>query len=132
MMFEKNTLIPYHVPKVLYENRYCNQEGFSILICGGKDKKGKITNKVLELKISSFKEKKFPSMVEPHYDLDLVSIKSNILAVDVNIDLDDSIVPVEIYSDKTKTWTHQYINTEENSCNCIGSFMVFNWGMGEQ
>ena len=50
--------IPFHVPKVLYEKRYCNQEGFSILVFGGKDKNGKVTNEVLELEIPSFKVKK--------------------------------------------------------------------------
>ena len=25
-------------PKVLYENRYCNQDDFSILVCGGRNK----------------------------------------------------------------------------------------------
>ena len=67
MMYEKSKSTPFHVPKVLYENRYCNQEGFSILVCGGKDKKGKVTNEVLELEIPSFNVKKFPAMVEPQY-----------------------------------------------------------------
>ena len=48
-MSKENKLVPIPVPKVLYENRYCNQEGFSILVCGGKDKNGDMTNKVLEL-----------------------------------------------------------------------------------
>ena len=25
-------------PKVMYENRYCNKDDFSILVCGGKNK----------------------------------------------------------------------------------------------
>ena len=53
-MSKENKFIPFHVPKVLYENRYCNQEGFSILFCGGKDKNRKITYEVLELEIPSF------------------------------------------------------------------------------
>ena len=47
------------VPKILYENRYCNQEGFSILALGGKDKNNKRLNRVLEIKIPSFKATKF-------------------------------------------------------------------------
>ena len=81
MMFKRNKSIPFEVSNVLYENRYCNQEGSSILVCGGKDKKGKITNEVLELKIHSFKVNNFPSMVEPRYFLKLATIKSDILAV---------------------------------------------------
>ena len=89
----------------LYKNRYCNQEGFSVLICGGKDKNRNITNKVLKLKIPSFKMKKFQSMVKPHCYLDLVNINSNILAFDdrvyLNESLEKSSISVEIYSAKT-------------------------------
>ena len=127
MMYEKSKTIFSQVPKVLYENRYCNQEGFSILICGGKDKKGKITNQVLELKIPSFEMKKFPSMVKPHCYLKLVNIKSDILAIGnrtkLNKSLEDSVVFTEIYSGKAKIWNHQYTKSEEKSSYCVGSFM---------
>ena len=79
-MSKENKLVPIPVPKVLYENRYCNQEGFSILVCGGKDKKGKITNEVLELEIPSFNVKKLPSMVEPHLHLDLATMNTDVIA----------------------------------------------------
>ena len=58
MMYEKSKSVFSQIPKVLYENRYCNQKEFSILVCGGKDKNGKITNEVLELEVPSFKVKK--------------------------------------------------------------------------
>ena len=52
-----------YVPKVLYENRYCNQEGFSILACGGGDKnKNKSVNQVLEVIVRSFEITEFPFM----------------------------------------------------------------------
>ena len=118
---------PIQGPNVLYENRYCNQEGFSILICGGYNKNDKVTNEVLELEIPSFKLKKFPLMVESYCYLDLVNIKSDILAVSNSIkldkSLDESTVPVEIYSNKTKTWTHKYVQIDEMICYCVGSFM---------
>ena len=126
-MSKKIKLVPFHVPKVLYENRYCNQEGFSILICGGKDKNGKVTNEVLALEIPSLNEKKFSSIVEPLCYSDLVNIKSDIIAFNNRLELDkssdDSIVPVEIYSDKTTTWTHQYVKINERSHYCVSSFM---------
>ena len=126
-MSKENKLVPIPVPKVLYENRYCNQEGFSILVCGGKDKNGKVTNEVLELEIPSFNEKIFSSIVEPLCYSDLVNIKSDIIAFNNRLELDkssdDSIVPVEIYSDKTKTWTNQFINTEEKYCYNVSSYM---------
>ena len=52
---EESKSTPFQVPKVLYQKRYCSQKGFSILNCGGKDKHGKITNKVLKIKIPIFK-----------------------------------------------------------------------------
>ena len=106
MMFKRSKLIPFEVSNVLYENRYCDQEGSSILVCGGKDKKEKITNEVLKLEIPSFKVNKFPSMVGPHYYLDLVNIKSDILAIcysqDKNNNVDLFSVCAKIYSEKQK------------------------------
>ena len=32
--------------KVLHENRYCNQDDFSILVCGGKNKSEKRINSI--------------------------------------------------------------------------------------
>ena len=43
-MSSDNRLSFANVPQVLYENRYCNQEGFSILACGGIDKNKKRLN----------------------------------------------------------------------------------------
>ena len=126
-MHEKNKSIAFQVPKVLYENRYCNQEDFSILVCGGKDKNGKITNEVSELKIPNLKLKKIQSMVKPHSYLDLLVIKSNILAIGHRIELDkslhDSVLFVEIYSEKTKTWNNQYKKNDETSLFCDVAFM---------
>lgn len=47
-MNSKNKLSFTKVPKVLFENRYCNQEEFNVLVCGGDDKNYK-------LKVSRFK-----------------------------------------------------------------------------
>ena len=90
-MNEKSKSIFFQIPKVLYENRYCNQEGFSILVCGGKDKNGKVTNEVFELEIPSYKVKNFSSMVEPHYYLDLVNIKSDVIAFGHRTDFTESL-----------------------------------------
>ena len=103
MMYIKSKSIFSQVPKVLYENRYCNQKGFSILVCGGKDKNGKTTNEVLEFEVPNFKVKKFPSMVEPHHHFHLATIKSDILAIGDRVELNKSLesaVSTEIYSEK--------------------------------
>ena len=54
----------FHVPKVLYENRYCNQDGFSILICGGENENEEALNDFYELEGLNFEPMNFPSMLE--------------------------------------------------------------------
>ena len=50
-MPKENESNNFHVPKVLYENRYCNQEGFSILVCGGEDRKYNLKKRVFGFKL---------------------------------------------------------------------------------
>ena len=126
-MNEKSKSIFSKVPKVLYENRYCNQEGFSVLICGGYDKNKKITNEVLELEIPSFRVNRFPSMVKPHSYFFAATIKSDVVAIGENQEtdmfLDKSLLFIEIYSEKTKTWNHQYIQIDDRICFGVRSFL---------
>ena len=130
-----NTLFPIHVPSVLYENRYCNQEGFSILVCGGRDRNGNMTNKVLEVKVPSFEVAEFPSMVKPHYSLHLANKNSDIFAIvdntELHTNLENPITSVEIFSDKNKTWNHHYVKIEEHYYHCILSFMKQMFVIGE-
>ena len=66
-------------------------------------------------------------MVESHNLLNLATVKSDIVAVGNSVEFvgsfDESVVFLEIYSDKNKTWTHQYVKTEEKQWYCVGSFM---------
>ena len=111
-LFRYNMIYKNHLSltsvKVLYENRYCDQEGFSILACGGFSyKKNKKMNQVLEIKIPSFEVTEFPFMEKRHYFVRLTTIKSEIFGIaDTYIKyqkLGSSRTSVEIYSEKTKT-----------------------------
>ena len=120
----------FHIPDVLYQNRYCDQQGFSILVCGGKDKNNKSTNKVFEVNIPSFAVTEFPSMVNPHYPYyksQLVNVNNDIFAIshslELNVNLQYSVTSVEIYSDKNKTWKYQYVKTDEKELYSVCSFM---------
>ena len=66
-------------------------------------------------------------MVKPDYKFHLVTNNSDLFAIGANKELDDSLekslISVEIYFDKNKTWQHQYLQIEENSEYCISSFM---------
>ena len=92
------------IPDILYENRHCNQEGFSILICGGQDKNKMILNRVFEMKVPRFEVTEFPSIVRSCYLFDSITIGSDILAIGANTYLDESLdkftISVEIYSEK--------------------------------
>ena len=66
-------------------------------------------------------------MVKPYLQLFLATIKYNILANSdsqkINELLDEPFLFLEIYSEKTKTWTHQYERIREKILYCVGSFM---------
>ena len=100
-MYEKRKSIFSQVPKALYKNRYCNQESFSVLNCGGEDIKGKITNEVLELGAPSFKVNTFPSTVNLNFYFYLSTVKSDVIAVGdeikLGVNLDKPAVFVEVY-----------------------------------
>ena len=116
-MSSDNRLSFTNVPQVLYENRYCTQEGFSILACGGTDKNKKHVNQVLEVKIPSFEVTEFPFMEKPHNFLRLATINSEIFGIVKCINQQQKpgslLLSVEVYSEETKTWKHQYIDFEE-------------------
>ena len=121
-----NRLLFTSVPQVLYENRYCNQEGFSILACGGLDKNKNPLNQVLEVKTPSFEVTEFPSMEKRHDFLHLTNINSDIFII-VNSyteyeKLGSFCTSVEIYFKETKTWKHQYNDFEERYFCCLQSF----------
>ena len=81
MKSENNSLL---VPKVLYENRYCNQDDFSIVICGGRnivDDDVKIVDDVYELKGTNFKSSKLPCLLEARRNCQTAVVNSDIFAV---------------------------------------------------
>ena len=74
----------FNVPKILYQNRYCDQDDFSVLVCGGDTEcKGNIKtlNDVYELRGSNFECSKFPSMLEARWGCKTAVVNSDILLV---------------------------------------------------
>ena len=69
------------VLEVLYEKRYCNQEGFSILDCEGKHRNKNYWNQVLEVKVLSLKVTEFPFIEKRHYKTELASFDSKIFGI---------------------------------------------------
>ena len=116
----KDSVKPFNVPNVLYENRYCNQDDFSILVCGGNNENDTTLNDVYELKGPNFECSKFPSMLEARYDCKTAVINSDIVVIGGYNEADNNMYSVEILGNNTKSWFHKTELTDkrENFCIC--------------
>ena len=86
-------------PSVLYENRYCNQDEFDIVVCGGKNKNA-MTNNVTKLIGPDFKASvKLSPMLTLRYSSKTAVIGSNIYLLGGF----SNWSPFEMYSAKTNT-----------------------------
>ena len=106
-----SNLLPYetdgklfHVSKVLYENRYCNQDDFSILVCGGYTKNGTTLNDVYELRGPNFECSKFPSMLEARNYCKTAGINSDIVVVGGYNEAHTTLYSVELFHSNKKQW----------------------------
>ena len=95
-------------PKILYENRYCNQDGFSVLVCGGINlfKTGsKPVKSVFKLHNTDFKCEKYIDMPKALYACKTVVIDSDLFVFGGYLQngLYDSCV--RKFCSKTKTWS---------------------------
>ena len=102
----------FNVPTVLYENRYCDQDGFSILICGGENGNREAVNDVYQLKWPNFESIKFPSMLEPRSNCETAVVNSDIFVVGGHVGSSSTkeykaISSVEMFSNRNKTWCHK-------------------------
>ena len=64
-------------PKILYKNRYCNQDNFRVLVCRGKNKTGKFVKIAIKLHGSKLKCKEPVCMPEALYDCKTAVISIN-------------------------------------------------------
>ena len=70
-------------PKILYENRYCNQDDFSVLVCGERIRNKKRNVKtVSKLYCPQHKCKKFTYMPEALYYCRTAVINSDLFVLD--------------------------------------------------
>ena len=64
-------------PNVLYENRYCYQDDFSVLVCGGRDKNYKTVESIFKFSFPKFECEEFTSMPNPRKYYTTVVINSD-------------------------------------------------------
>ena len=46
-------------PKILYENKYCNQDDFNVLVCGERIENKKVVRSVFKLHFANFECKEY-------------------------------------------------------------------------
>ena len=91
-------------PSILYENCYCNQDEFDIVVCGGKNENG-IPNKVTKLQGPDFRNSvKLSPMLTLQNSSKTSVIGSNIYVIGGYVGVDDWSSFFEVYSAKTNTW----------------------------
>ena len=92
------------IPPVLYENRFCNQDKFDIVLCGGRKSKGTATNEVIKLKGPEFQSSvSFTPMLEPRSSSKIAVIGSNIYVLG-GYDSNYKPTPCNMYSNEKKQW----------------------------
>ena len=111
-------------PKVLYEIRYCNQDDFSVLVCGGKYKSDVVVDTVYKLVDPEFNCEKYSCMPKKLYFCKTAVVNSGLFVLgglNHNEKFDKSVVK---FSKKTKTWSSkvQLILDDNSLCCCVCSF----------
>ena len=106
---------------VLYQNRYCDQEDFSVAVFGGG-----CSNKNIRYKrpflLNNFDTKVYlPSLLKHHYACKVVASGSDIY-VTYNFEVSDSH-SVKLYSSSTNSWKYLPSVIEQTINYCICSFM---------
>ena len=87
MLLSKVDVKLFHEPNLLYDNRYCNQDVFSILVCGANtvnSRYQKASNDVYKLDGRTFECRKYPSMLQARYNCKTAIINSDIIVVGGN------------------------------------------------
>ena len=92
-------------PKVLYENRYCNQDDFSVLVCGGKDQNDKLVKSVFKLDGSNFQCEEYTNMPKAFYDCKIAVINSDLFVFGGCIQNGECTRFVRKFCNKTKLWS---------------------------
>ena len=98
---------PFNVQNVLYENRYCNQDDFRILVCGVYSRNGTNLNEVYELKGPNLECTEFPSMLEARFACKTAVVNSDIFVVGGFNNANTKLYSAELYENNKKSWSYK-------------------------
>ena len=106
-------------PKILYENRYCNQEDFSVLVCGGRTENNKVVKTVYKLDGRELKCNNFTSMPNELFDCQTVVINSELFVFGGYLQNNGFDGSVRKFCNKTQTWLHvTKLHFHKFACSC--------------
>ena len=118
----------FHVPNVLYDNRYCKQDDFNILICGANTVNSgykKALNDVYKLNVRTFECSKYPSMIDGRSYCQTAVVNSDILVVGGHKFRNSSteyLYSVEVFENYNKAWSYKSELPEDRIDFCICTF----------
>ena len=110
---------------IYYKTRYCNQDMFDILLCGGFDtsRSRKVVGKVRQLDVKIFNAKVLPPMIMNRQYSSAVCVKGEVYIFGGLDENHTWISSVEKYSPFTKTWNKVADIHDERSWYCVCAFM---------
>ena len=120
----KNEVSSFNVSDVLCNNRYCNQDDFHILICGGL-KDGEVLRNCFLINPSNFaKTKQLPPMLEPRHYCKTAVVSSDIFVAGgySSKRAIKSIKSIEMFSHKNKVWKNIDLLSIDPDYFCVCSF----------
>ena len=118
----KNEISSFNVPEVLYNNRYCNQDDFNILICGGLKNGEVVRNCFLKIPSNFATTKELPPMLEPVYRCQTAVINSDIFVAGGLSPNNDPINSIAMFSYKNKVWRNLDLTSNTHYDFCICTF----------
>ena len=115
------------VPKVLYENRYCDHDDFNILVCGGNieyEGDSKTLNEVYKMKGPNFERSKLPGMLKARRRCTTASVNCDVIAVGgYNKKARRCLFSVELFNSDKKSWCYKTELPDERIGFSMCSFM---------
>ena len=109
-------------PIVLYENRYCNQDDLSVLVCGGIYKSYKVEESIFKLYGSKFECGHFTLMPNNLRDCKTAVINSDLFILGGFSEYRKLNNLILKFCNKTKTWSSKVQSRIYNNYFCMCSF----------
>ena len=120
---EKKGVVFHNNSSIYYKTRYCNQQMFDILVCGGRDRKDISVSNIKQVDVNNFNVNVLPSMIEKRYVFEVVCVNGAIYVFGGIGDGYNWINSVEKYSPSTMTWNKVADMYDDRMGHCVCAFM---------